>query len=221
MKVCTDSCLFGAWVAHTMEQKNLNPKNILDIGTGTGLLSLMLAQKTNSSIDAIEINGDAYTQTLENFKASLWSKRLNVFHADIKKWQAPHNYDLIICNPPFYENDLLPKDEQKNISKHSQALSLEELLFVVQNLLSEDGNFAILLPSNRATWFEKKALNYSLFTKECIQVTQTTKHDFFRTIFILKKKKTVPVRETISIKNDGNNYTPEFMELLKDYYLYL
>ena len=221
MKVCTDSCLFGAWVAHAIEQKEFNPKNILDIGTGTGLLSLMLAQKTNSFIDAVETNSDACTQACENFKASLWNKQLHAFHSDIKKWKTPNKYDLIICNPPFFENDLLPEDEQKNISKHSHALSLEELLFAVQNLLSEDGNFAVLLPSNRATWFESKAFNHSLFAKECVLVKQTTKHNIFRTILILKKQKTGQVMKTISIKNDSNNYMPEFIELLEDYYLYL
>ena len=221
MKVCTDSCLFGAWVAHAIEQKEFNPKNILDIGTGTGLLSLMLAQKTNSFIDAVEANGDAYTQACENFKASLWNKQLHAFHSDIKKWKTPNKYDLIICNPPFFENDLLPEDEQKNISKHSHALSLEELLFAVQNLLSEDGNFAVLLPFQRAKWFESKAFNYELLAKKCAEVRQTTKHDLFRTLFIFKKRKSVSVKESISIKNDSNNYTDEFIRLMKDYYLYI
>jgi tRNA1Val (adenine37-N6)-methyltransferase len=219
MKVCTDSCLFGAWVANEIGQKEFNPKNILDIGTGTGLLSLMLAQKTDSIIDAVEINDAAYMQAHENFTVSPWNKRLKAFHSDIKNWQAMHNYDLIICNPPFFENDLLPVDEQKNISKHSHALNLKELLFAVQNLLSEDGSFAVLLPSNRATWFESKARSHSLFPQKCMEVKQTIRHNFFRTMFIFKKEKMELVTETISIKNDTNHYSPEFIELLKDYYL--
>jgi tRNA1Val (adenine37-N6)-methyltransferase len=91
MKVCTDSCLFGAWVAHAIEQKEFNPKNILDIGTGTGLLTLMLAQKTNSFIDAVETNSDACTQACENFKASLWNKQLHAFIQILKNGKRPTN----------------------------------------------------------------------------------------------------------------------------------
>lgn len=221
MKVCTDSCLFGAWVANKLEQKDYNPKNILDIGTGTGLLSLMLAQKSDALIDAVEINGNAYTQAVANFTESKWNQKLQVFHSAIQKWKAPYKYDLIISNPPFYENDLLPEDQQKNISKHSHALSLEDLLFMVKNLLNEDGKFAVLLPSNRAKWFESTAFNYSLFAKECAEVKQTTNHNFFRTMFIFQKPKNVCEEEIISIKNENKTYTPEFIELMKDYYLYL
>ena len=132
MKVCTDSCLFGAWVASLIEKKEINPETILDIGTGTGLLSLMLAQKTNAGIDAVEIDSNAFEQAKENILFSPWKDQIKIFNADIKQWNAPTKYDLIISNPPFYENDLLPEDDGKNISKHSAALNLEEL-FATRN----------------------------------------------------------------------------------------
>ena len=221
MKVCTDSCLFGAWVADKIEKENIKPKNILDIGTGTGLLSLMLAQKTNAQIDAVEIDENSFEQSTENAKASPWNNQIKIFHADIKKWNAPLKYDLIISNPPFYENDLLPEDGRKNVSKHNAALSLEELIVIAKNLLTEDGCFAVLLPWHRTKSFENAASAESLFIKEKIEIRQTAKHNYFRTMLILQKQKTAMQKSELAIKDNSNEYTKEFIELLKDYYLYL
>lgn len=221
IKVCTDSCLFGAWIANIIGKNVVKPTNILDVGTGTGLLSLMLAQKTNAHIDAIEIDKDSFEQAKENFKNSPWHDRINAFHADIKNWQALNKYDLIISNPPFYENDLLSEDIRKNISKHSSALRLEDILTVAENLLTEDGYFAALLPSQRADWFEKKAHTFSFFVKEKSEVQQTTRHTSFRTMLILQRKQCEPLKSIVSIRNNNNEYTGEFTKLLKDYYLNL
>ena len=146
MKVCTDSCLFGAWIASAIEDKNISAETILDIGTGTGLLSLMLAQKTNAGIDAVEIDTNAFEQATENVNASPWNKQIKVFKADIKKWNASLKYDLIISNPPFYENDLLPESEASSVAKHSAALTLEELITITKNLLNEKWNLCRIAP---------------------------------------------------------------------------
>jgi tRNA1Val (adenine37-N6)-methyltransferase len=221
MKVCTDSCLFGAWIAHEIERKKISVKTILDIGTGTGLLSLMLAQKTNAIISAVEIDINSSEQADENFKRSPWLDRLRLFHADIKSWRAQHQYDLIVCNPPFYEDDLLPGDNGKNISKHSTALNFEELLIVVKKLIKYDGAFAILLPASRATFFETLAFKHSLFPEEKLEVKQTPSHTYFRTMFFFRTQKCKLSVNDLSIKDDKNEYTKEFTTLLKDYYLYL
>ena len=117
MKVCTDACLFAAWVAAYLQKNKINPGSILDIGTGTGLLSLMLAQKTLALIDAVEINIDAALQAKENFNASPWKQRLNVFETGILQYNTQMKYDLIISNPPFFNNDLLSPDKNKNTAK--------------------------------------------------------------------------------------------------------
>jgi tRNA1Val (adenine37-N6)-methyltransferase len=130
-------------------------------------------------------------------------------------------YDLIICNPPFYENDLLPEDDGRNISKHSTALNLEELLFVSKNLLNDNGVLAVLLPCSRAKSFETKALKLSLFVKEKMQVKQTLSHKYFRAMLILQKQKTTTLENILTIRNNENEYSDEFKDLLKDYYLYL
>jgi tRNA1Val (adenine37-N6)-methyltransferase len=221
MKVCTDSCLFGAWVAANTEQNIRKPLTILDIGAGTGLLSLMLAQKSTARIDAVDIDKNSCKQAAENFNESPWKERLRAFHADIKDWKAPCKYDLIIANPPFYENDLMPEDSGKSISKHSSAITLEGLLIKVKTLLDERGNFAVLLPWARTKWFENAAVAYSLFVKEKVEVKQTPLHNYFRTMLLLQNEKPFTVQNELTIKNGYNEYTPEFNELLKDYYLNL
>lgn len=221
MKVCTDSCIFAAWTAHEIERKKISVKSILDIGTGTGLLSLMLAQKTHAYISAVEIDINSFEQADENFKRSPWKNRLSIFHTDIKSWHTQHQYDLIICNPPFYENDLVPGDSGKNISKHSAALNFEELIIVVKKLVKDDGAFAILLPVSRAKSFEMLAFNHSLFPEEKLEVKQTPSHNYFRTMFFFRTHKCKLSINHLSIKNDEDQYTQEFISLLKDYYLYL
>jgi tRNA1Val (adenine37-N6)-methyltransferase len=221
MKVCTDSCLFGAWVAAKIEQKIINPKTIADIGTGTGLLSLMLAQKSGAQIHAVDIDKNSFDQASGNFKASPWNERMQAFHSDIKEWGAPFKYDLIVANPPFYDDDLLPEDYGKSVSKHSSTMGLEDLLLNTKNLLAEDGNFALILPWRRTKWFESAASAYSLFIKEKTDIKQTPQHNFFRTMLLLQNQKAGIVKNEMTIKNNQNEYTPEFVELLKDYYLYL
>ncbi len=221
MKVCTDSCLFGGWVASLIERKEINPGTILDIGTGTGLLSLLLAQKTNASIDAVEIEPNAFEQASENIYGSPWKDQIKIFNADIKNWKVPMKYDLIISNPPFYQNDLLPEDGGKTISKHSTTLNLEELVVIVKGSLKVNGMFAILLPSPSTKIFENIVSKHSLFVKEKVAVKQTLSHNYFRTILLLQKQPRVMLRNEITIKNNYGDYSHEFKFLLKDYYLHL
>src|SRR6478672_11745355 len=103
MKVCTDACIFGAWVSNTIAGR-LHAGNCLDIGTGTGLLALMAAQKSTLHIDSIEIEKNAYVQAGENFSKSPWKDRIEIFHGDINAFSVTKKYDLIISNPPFFEN---------------------------------------------------------------------------------------------------------------------
>ena len=115
MKVCTDACMLGAWTAGKLGGSGIN--NILDIGCGTGLLSLMLSQKINASIDAVEIDADAAKQAGENISASPWAANIRVIHTSLQEFMPKKKYDLIICNPPFYENDLRSEHENKNVDR--------------------------------------------------------------------------------------------------------
>ena len=217
MKVCTDSCLFGAWIS-----VDEAVKNILDIGTGTGLLSLMLAQKTNAQIHGIEIDSTAFLQAKENFENSIWKDQLTAHLGDVRSFQFSKVFDFIICNPPFYENEVDSKLHEEKIAKHSLHLSLTYLLVSIKNLLADEGKFAILLPYYRKDEFEKLALAHQFYPQKTIFIKQTVTHNFFRYAAIFSKNNNEQIQhEEIFIKTKENSYSEEAINLLKPYYLYL
>lgn len=164
MKVCTDACIFGAWIAKKITGNRLPLINCLDIGTGTGLLNLMLAQKNPDLIlDAVEIEANAYEQAKENISTSPWLHRLEIFHSDIKNYVSAKKYDLIISNPPFFENELSSKEENKNIAKHDKGLTLKDLIGAIKIHLATAGYFATLLPYHRVKYFENLAAENNFF----------------------------------------------------------
>lgn len=219
MKVTTDACLFGAWMADKIEKKIIQPASVLDIGSGTGLLSLMIAQKSCSEIDAIEIDEKAYGQTKQNFTESRYSNRLLVFNADVKDWVSDKKYDLIICNPPFFENDLKSGDQNKNLAKHHDGLTLKELLYSIKNNLALDGNFSVLLPFHRMTYFKTLATENHFYLKEELLVRQTPTHSHFRALLLYGANDAPYVSNELIIKDENGKYTEAFDGLVKDYYL--
>lgn len=229
MKVTTDSCLFGAWVADRIKTEKITINNCLDIGTGTGLLSLMLAQKIEATIDAIEIEEKAAQQAIENVANSPWKNNINISTTNATKFISKSFYDLIISNPPFYENELKSPKEERNIAHHSEELSLENLLTIIKKHLSPTGIFALLLPYKRLDQLKKLLIDYGFSLSQITMVKQSVSHDFFR-IMLIGKLKSGEIIETLTdelaIKEDSKNglppaYTPEFIRLLKDYYLHL
>ena len=218
MKVCTDACLFGAVAANC----KLPTANLLEIGAGTGLLSLMYAQKEPfAGIDAVEIDKNAAIQAKENFNDSPWKDRLHIINEDILQYKADKKYDCIISNPPFFENDLRSDDESKNKAKHDSSLSLQQLLKVVNIHLSQDGWFAVLLPYHRVGYFEELGTASGLYLTQRILVRQSPKHDLFRGILFFSGEKTELKTSEMSIRETDGNYSTAFVELLKDYYLNL
>lgn len=228
MKVCTDACLFGGWISAKslrLKAEGSKPKaeNCIDVGSGTGLLSLMLAQKNNDAIiDAVEIDEAAAKQAKENFEASLWKERLNVYNQSIQQFAdsaiRQFKYDIIICNPPFYESDLKSNDSKRNVALHSSELKLEELIIIADDLLKDDGIFFALLPYQRTEEFLKLA-HQDFFIKEKVFVKQTPKHNYFRSMFSLMKQSVETHQSEIIIMNEDGKYANEFIALLKDYYL--
>ena len=219
MKVCTDACLFGAWAAEKVQHLNIG--NILDIGTGTGLLSLMVAQKTHAAIDAVESDGPACQQARDNIYRSAWSNRIQVVQADVKQVAFQKTYDLIISNPPFYEHDLCSPDEPSNAARHSQGLTLHQLMSVSAARQGAGGYLAVLLPYQRTGYFQALAAGCHYHLHAQALVRHSPLHPFFRSFLLLGRQEcTDPQTEEIMIRN-GDGYSEEFTELLKDYYLYL
>lgn len=220
MKVCTDACLFGAWVAALAVNSGGQVESVLDIGTGTGLLSLMLAQKTRAHIDAIEMDEAAAEQAADNFENSPWKERLQVISGDARLVHLGRKYDLIISNPPFFENDLKSTDAQRNLALHSKELSLAELMSVIKSHLAPTGKLAVLLPYHRKDAFEQIAAKAGFFPVEEVSVKQTPKHSYFRATLLFSATAESALHKDITI-HDGEEYTVPFTDLLKDYYLKL
>lgn len=216
MKVTTDACLFGAWAAQKFAALKLS--SILDIGTGTGLLSLMIAQQNNSVIHTVEIDSNAARQALENVQQSIWHSNIHVHHQNIETSNFPSTFDCIISNPPFFQNDLKSNSAARNTALHGEQLSLESLYTNIQRLLNPNGYYAVLLPTHRVAYFMQIAQEDYLM--EEVKVHQTVKHSAFRFLLLFSKSNIQPTKtETIFIKDDNNNYTSSFVELLKPYYL--
>lgn len=227
LKVSTDSCLFGAWIAEEVRgmknevRNDGNPLTILDIGVGTGLLMLMLAQKSEALIDGIEIDEPSYQQAKENIEASIWKERMQLFHADVKQFSFTKKYDLIISNPPFYEGDLKSDVAHRNVAMHDEGLKLDELVTVVDKNLADEGSFAVLLPYVRAERMIQLAKAVNLHLQTQVMVKQTVKHGYFRSMLLFSRNHAEPALNELAIKDENNQYTDEFVSLLKDYYLYL
>ena len=229
MKVTTDACLFGAWVAEEVRSRDpiaigSGVRSSLDIGTGTGLLSLMLAQKNPKvEIIGVEIDEGAQKQAKENINASPWKERIAVLEGDVKDHDFPEKFDLIISNPPFYEKELRSERKKKNLAHHSENLTLEELLVIIKKHLNANGLFFLLLPYKRNGEVKKLLKDNELNISRILFVRQSLTHDYFR-IFI-KGNLNVEEKETgfdeLSIWDDKQHYTNEFVRLLKDYYLHL
>ena len=221
MKVCTDACLFGAWVANKIETEKKIPKNILDIGAGTGLLSLMLAQKINTKIDAVELEQAAHLQSKQNIDGANFKNNISVHHADIISFNTKEKYDCIISNPPFFENQLKSNNKERNAAMHASTLSFEELVIAIKNNLNENGTAYLLLPFYAVNNFEKILHGQNLFITEQVNVKHTDKHPFFRAIIVINNLSYPKKLKALTIKDENEKYSNSFMHLLKDYYLHL
>jgi tRNA1Val (adenine37-N6)-methyltransferase len=223
MKVTTDGCLFGAWCANKIKNQESKVKNTLDIGTGTGLLSLMAAQQNPKiQIDAIEIDQEATSQANQNVLASPWSEQVHVFYGDARQFRYPGKYEAIISNPPFYENEWRSPDEKKNIAHHSDDLGLADLFSLTHKQLTEDGKFYFLFPYKRKEQVESLLKKEGLYIHALMLAKQTTQHDYFRMMIEggLEVADEI-ITDEMAIKDEKNEYTTAFVSLLKDYYLHL
>ena len=220
MKVGTDGVLLGAWA----DCKNAT--NILDIGTGTGLIAIMLAQRSDAQITAVEIVQEAFEQAIFNVNNTEWKARINVQNIRFQKFANNFNeqkkslFDLIVSNPPFFSNSLKPPKEKKKLAKHNDSLPFEDLIFGVNKLLSKNGKFAIILPFDAYENFIKLCLSVNLFCNKITFVKPNPKKEPKRVLMEFNKNKKELFTEILTIEIDKRNiYTAEYKEITKDFYL--
>lgn len=215
MKVGTDGVLLGAWANIT------NTQQILDIGTGTGLIALMLAQRSIAQIDAVEIDLEAYNQAKENINNSPWSNRIQVYHNSIQNYaiNCPKRYNLLITNPPFFTNASKAAIEARTIARHSDSLDQIEILQIAEKLLCEDGRLAIIYPTQQAETFQEKAETFGFYCQRKLYVKSTLESPIKRILLEIGKNQLDYQESTLLIETARHIYSAEFVELIKDFYL--
>ncbi len=225
MKVTTDGCLFGAWAAHTIRQLPAAALTCLDIGTGTGLLSLMIAQQNpDCTIDAVEMDAAASEEARYNIEAAGKDSQIIVHQQDILQYDPGKKYDVIVSNPPFYENELKGTDTGKNKAHHNEGLLIKDLLICCSQFLNAEGAVYLLLPFKRENELLQKISEAGFRITRHVRVRPAVQSGFFRILLELKfPDKTNPalMYEEFSVKDEQDRYTSNFNGLLRDYYLYL
>ena len=217
MKIGTDGVLLGAWATLAHE-----PMSLLDIGAGTGVIALQLAQRSTAiTIDAVEIDPDAHEQCVDNFEASPWADRLFCYHASIQEYasEIEESYDLIISNPPFYSEDYKSEDLARDTARFNDALPFEHLIVCSAHLLSEEGILAVILPKKEETAFISLAEKHGLYPKRICRVRGNINSEEKRSLMEFSLQENDVQMESLTIEMDRHQYTPEYLELVRDFYL--
>jgi tRNA1Val (adenine37-N6)-methyltransferase len=219
MKVGTDGVLLGAWVKIPEETSS-----ILDIGTGTGLIALQLAQRSGAEIiDALEIEADAFEQAVENFENSLWSDRLYCYHASVQEYQheIDEKYDLIVSNPPYFKGSSKGSKTSRSMARHNDLLNFDELLKATDALLSQQGSCAFVIPFSDEKNFISTAASHRLFPNYITRVRGREMSPFKRSLLQLSRKASDTRIDRLTIEIERHVYTDDYRVLVRDFYLKL
>lgn len=213
MKVGTDSMLLGALV------KADDPHTILDIGTGTGVIALMLAQRfVGAEIIGLEIDQKACDEAEFNFQKSSWGNRLSSVNEDVLKANFDQPFDLIVSNPPYYENSLLSENERNSRAKHAAFLPVSALLKKVSTLLTENGKFWVIVPSeNSESWIESASVN-QLFLNQSVSIFGKEGQGQKRAVLVFGREQRVSEKSSLTVRNEKGAYTKEYIELTKEFH---
>lgn len=219
MKVTTDSCLLGAWVP-------INPKieSVLDIGTGCGIIALMLAQRLEHQccqIDAVDIDNNATKQCQENIQQSPF-KQVRSYLSDINqfKQEVTDYYDLIITNPPYFQPAVNCRDQPRQLARYTESLNFEQLIFTVKRLLKSEGKFCLVLPYHIADTFKYMCEANQLFMAQRLNVRYMMTRPISLSLMCFIKQYEPSVYSELCIRNNDGSYTNDFRKLLTDFYLF-
>ena len=218
MKVGTDGILVGVWTNVS------NSLSVLDIGTGSGLIALMLCQRSRQlNIDAIDIDLDAATQATENIMASPFSNQINVIHSCLQSYtdSCLKKYDLIVSNPPFFADSLKSPIPKRSIARHTETLQIDDLLFYSSRLLNENGRISLIYPFDYKVQIAQLALSNSLHITRLTNVHPTPSSKAKRILIELSKKECETETNDLTIEKERHRYTEEFTALVRDFYLKL
>ncbi|MGB5227913.1 MAG: methyltransferase [Eudoraea sp.] len=217
MKIGTDGVLLGAWT-----NISNSPESVLDIGAGTGIIGLMLAQRCYANtIDAIEIDEEAFEQCVENFEASPWSDRLFCYHASLDEFldEIDDKYDLIISNPPFYSEQVTSGNIARDQARQNSSLPFNLLLKGVSELLSKNGSFAIVVPFKEEKSILQQALKFELYPVRLLRVKGHPDSEVKRCLIEFHFKKTEVLTNELIIEKSRHEFTEDYINLTKDFYL--
>jgi len=214
-KVGTDGVLLGAVT-------NVDGvKKILEIGTGTGLIALMLAQRSDAEIVAIEPDFESWCQACENVNRSKWNSRIKVLNSDFQSYlPESEKFDLVVTNPPYFTDSLRNPDPRKSTARHNDSLTSEELLKGVTRLLEENGKFQLILPYVEGNIFIAEAVRYGIFCNSILKIRPLPDSDIRRLILTFSRIKTLPAEKFLTIeKGNRHDFTEEYINLTKEFYL--
>ena len=217
MKIGTDAVLLGAWV--NLEN---NPFSVLDIGAGTGILSLMLAQRSYAElIDALEIDDNAYEQCVGNFEQSPWGDRLFCYHASLQQFteEIEDKYDLIISNPPFYSEDYKTENESRDLARFNDAMPFDHLIESASLLLSEEGNFSVIIPFKEEKKIIDLASKVKLYPNKILHVKGNPLSEIKRSLICFSFRENGINIDELIIETKRHQYTDDYINLTKDFYL--
>lgn len=220
MKIGTDAVLLGAWV--TVDGY---VDTILDVGSGTGLIALMLAQRFDAmTIDAVEVDENAYEQSVENFENSDWGDRLYCYHSSFQDFakeiaEEEETYDLIISNPPFYTDNFETQNVSRNKARFTSALSFEDLILHTTSILSKDGKFAVIIPNKEELDFVQLALEKGLYLHRVCYVKGNISSEIKRCLLEFSFHPSEIKKEHLTIEIERHQYTQDYINLTQDFYL--
>lgn len=215
MKVGTDGVLLGSYVSLPTEGR------VLDVGTGTGLVAMMIAQRSTNKlmIDAVEIDKDAFEQAAENVGKTAWSERTKVIHTDFTEYRPGLKYDLIISNPPYFENSLSCPDTSRNNARHTNSLNYETLISLSTTMLNDGGRISMIFPHDKLSYIIEISQKHSLHLCDVLTVYPTPGSDPKRCVATFCNIKSQLTEHSLVIENSRHSYTDEYISLTKDFYL--
>ncbi|HDZ40944.1 MAG TPA: methyltransferase domain-containing protein [Bacteroidetes bacterium] len=212
-RIGTDGVLLGAWADVSYAAK------ILDIGTGTGLIALMMAQRTSAEIVAIEADSHSYEQAVENIEISPWQNRIEVINERIQDHSPGETYDLIVTNPPFFRQSLANRDERLARARHDYDLSGTDLLLAVKRFMAPGGRFCLILPYREAAIFIAEAVGFGLYCNKIIKVKPLPSAPVKRMLMEFGTEKKELLQSFLTIEKARHKYTDEYKKLTADFYL--